>query len=157
MITKNDERYMREAVAQAKIALEAGEIPIGAVAVRNGEIVARAGNERESLGDPTAHAEILALRRAAAHLGTRRLSDLTLYVTLEPCAMCAGAVVAARIQRLVYGAYDPARGCAGSLYRLTEDLEMDWRCPAEGGALLAECEALLRGIPFAYRERPRGD
>lgn len=156
MILVNDERFMREAIAQAELGRQAGEIPVGAVIECGGEIIARAHNERETSFDPTAHAEILAIRRAAETLKTRRLSDATLYVTLEPCAMCAGAIVASRLARLVFGAYDPLRGCTGSLYRITEDPEMDWRCTAEGGALLAQCQALLRDIPFSIREKTSG-
>ena len=152
MISPLDEAMMREALAEARIALEEGEIPVGAVVTLGGAIVARAHNERERSADPTAHAEVLALRRAALAIGSRRLSEATLYVTLEPCAMCGGAIVASRLGRLVFGAWDPARGCAGSLYRLTEDPAFDWTCPAEGGVLAEECAALLARPVFAGGE-----
>lgn len=155
MFFPKDEEYMREALREAEIALTKGEIPVGAVAVCDGRIVARAHNEREVRNDPTAHAEVLVLRRAAQALGRRRLSDVTLYVTLEPCAMCAGAIVAARVCNLVYGAADPQRGCCGSLYRITEDPALDWYCEAEGGCLAEECEDILRRMEFSSRSRFR--
>ncbi len=142
---------MREALTEAEKALALGEIPVGAVAVRGGEIIARAHNEREISTDPTAHAEILALRRAAEALGSRRLSDVTLYVTLEPCAMCAGAIVAAKLGRLLYGAADEQRGCCGSLYRITEDPALDWFCEARGGILAEECAEILSRMQFKSR------
>ena len=151
MINSLDEKFMLEAIAEAEKALALGEIPVGAVAVYNGNIVARAHNEREIGFDPTAHAEVLALRRAAEKLGTRRLSDVTLYVTLEPCAMCSGAIVAARLGRLVYGAADKERGCCGSLYRITEDPALDWFCPADGGCLESHCTSLLSRLHFSGR------
>jgi len=151
MFSDFDRACMREAIAEAKEALAEGEVPVGAVAVYGGKIVARAHNERETGLDPTAHAEVLALRRAAQALGTRRLSAVTLYVTLEPCAMCAGSIVAARLGRLVYGAADKERGCCGSLYRITEDPALDWYCPAEGGCLADECAAVLAKMRFSGR------
>ncbi|MBQ3223828.1 MAG: nucleoside deaminase [Clostridia bacterium] len=152
MIADFDRDFMREALIEAEKALALGEVPVGAVAVCDGRIVARAHNEREISFDPTAHAEVLALRRAAEALGTRRLSAVTLYVTLEPCAMCSGAIVAARLGRLVYGAADAQRGCCGILYRITEDPALDWFCPAEGGCLAEECAAMLTKLHFTGRE-----
>lgn len=157
MFLAEDVNFMMEAIAEAEKALALGEIPVGAVAVRGGEIIARAHNERETGLDPTAHAEVLALRRAAEAIGSRRLSDATLYVTLEPCAMCAGAIVAARLGRLVYGARDAQRGCCGSLYRITEDPELDWFCPAEGGCLEEECARVLAKLNFAGRRGENAD
>lgn len=151
MFSQSDQNFMREALIEAEKALEAGEIPVGAVAVCEGKIIARAHNERECSFDPTAHAEILALRRAAEALGARRLGSVTLYVTLEPCAMCAGAIVAARLGRLVFGAQDAQRGCCGSLYRITEDPALDWFCAAEGGCLGEECREMLGRLRFAGR------
>jgi len=151
MLSQIDQNFMREALSEAEKALGLGEIPVGAVAVCDGRIIARAHNEREKGTDPTAHAEVLALRRAAETLGTRRLSAVTLYVTLEPCAMCAGSVVAARLGRLVYGAPDAQRGCCGSLYRITEDPALDWFCPAEGGCLADECAEMLAKMRFSGR------
>ena len=137
-------RMMREALAEARLALAAGEVPVGAVVVRGDEIVARAHNEREQLRDPTAHAEVLALRRAAERLGGWRLTGCTLYVTLEPCPMCAGAIRAARLDRLWFGADDPTAGCTGTVYRLTEDPALAGPAvPAYGGLLAGECAQVL--------------
>ena len=137
------EAFMRAALGEAAQALALGEVPVGAVVVRDGEIVARAHNERETGGDPTAHAEVLAIRRAARALGRRRLSDCTLYVTLEPCPMCAGAIAMARLGEVVFGAYDERAGCCGSLYALTEDAAFGAVIPSSGGLLEEECRALL--------------
>ena len=137
------EAFMSAALGEAAQALALGEVPVGAVVVRDGEIVARAHNERETGGDPTAHAEVLAIRRAARALGRRRLSDCTLYVTLEPCPMCAGAIAMARLGEVVFGAYDERAGCCGSLYALTEDAAFGAVIPSSGGLLEEECRALL--------------
>ena len=134
---------MRAALGEAAQALALGEVPVGAVVVRDGEIVASAHNERETGGDPTAHAEVLAIRRAARALGRRRLSDCTLYVTLEPCPMCAGAIAMARLGEVVFGAYDERAGCCGSLYALTEDAAFGAVIPSSGGLLEEKCRALL--------------
>lgn len=135
---------MREAIREARMALDAGEMPVGCViADASGRVIARAHNERESLRDPTAHAEILAIRRAALALGNWRLAGCTIYVTLEPCPMCAGAIVMARLARVVYGARDERGGCTGSLYRLTEDPAFNHFAPADGGLLQHECAALI--------------
>ena len=139
-----DTDFMREALAEAELAAAAGEMPVGCVIVRNGEIVARAHNECEARRDATAHAELLAIRRASEAVGGWRLNDCTLYATLEPCPMCAGAIVQARVGRLVYGAADPDQGCAGSLYRIPEDPAFPHFCPSDGGVLAGECEALLK-------------
>lgn len=149
-----DESMMREALHEAHRALRAGEMPVGAVVARGDEIVARAHNERERTGDPTAHAEVLALRRAAEAIGAWRLGGCTLYVTLEPCAMCAGAIVQARIDRVVYGASDRQAGCAGSVYRLTEDPAFTHYAPSDAHVLEAECEALIH--EFFTKARTRG-
>ena len=138
-----DEKWMRAALALAEEALDAGETPVGCVIVRAGEIIARARNRREELTDPTAHAEMLAIREAARKTGNWRLSDCEMYVTLEPCPMCAGAVSQARLGRLVFGAFDKERGCAGSVYRICEDPAFPWFTPSEGGVLEAECALLL--------------
>lgn len=134
---------MRAALEEAEHALALGEVPVGAVIVRDGEIIARAHNERETGGDPTAHAEVLAIRRAAAALGSRRLAGCHLYVTLEPCPMCAGAIAMARLGEVVFGAYDPRAGCCGSLYALTEDAAFGAVIPSSGGLLEDECRAVL--------------
>ena len=141
-----DQDFMREALAEARIAAGAGELPVGCVIVRDGAIIARAHNACEARRDATAHAELLAIQQASAACGDWRLNRCTLYVTLEPCPMCAGAIVQARVGRLVYGAPNPAQGCAGSLYRVTEDPAFPHFCPADGGALAEECEALLKAF-----------
>ena len=139
----NDMDFMRAAMEQAELAAAMGEMPVGCVIVKDGEIIGRGHNERETGGDPTAHAEIVAMRRAAKQTGSWRLSDCTLYVTLEPCPMCAGAVVQARVGRLVFGAYDETAGCAGSIYRIPEDPAFNHFCKSEGGVLAEECARLL--------------
>lgn len=137
---------MREALKLAREAQLAGEVPVGAVVVCKEKIIAHARNERETSGDPTAHAEVLALRRAAEALGTRRLEGCTLYVTLEPCPMCAGAIVMAGIDAVFFGAYDPRCGCAGSLYDLPEDASFGRVIPCSGGLLEAECRLALNAF-----------
>ena len=140
------EVWMREALKLAREAQMAGEVPVGAVVVCKEKIIACARNERETSGDPTAHAEVLALRRAAEALGTRRLEGCTLYVTLEPCPMCAGAIVMAGIDAVFFGAYDPRCGCAGSLYDLPEDASFGRVIPCSGGLLEAECRLALNAF-----------
>lgn len=135
--------YMAEALREARAAFEEGELPVGCVIVKGGEIIARGRNCRERLLDPAGHAEISAIRAAAAYLGDWRLSECEMYVTLEPCPMCAGAISQARIKRLYFGAYDPAQGCAGSVYRIPEDPAFGHFCRCEGGVMEAECRALL--------------
>ena len=148
-----DADYMREALAEAKLAAEAGELPVGCVIVRNGEIIGRAHNACEAAHDATAHAELLAIREASAACGDWRLNGCTLYVTLEPCPMCAGAIVQARVGRLVFGAANPEQGCAGSLYRIPEDPAFPHFCPSDGGVLKEACEDLLD----AFFSRRRGN
>ena len=145
-----DAAWMAEALREAELAASEGEIPVGCVIVRGGEIIARGHNLREQTGDPTAHAEVVAIRRAAQALGRWKLEGCTLYVTLEPCPMCAGAISQARIARLVYGASDPAYGCAGSVYRIPEDPAFTHFCPSDGGVLKDECRAELDAF-FAQR------
>lgn len=139
----SEEKWMRIALAEAEAAGEAGEIPVGAAVVRGEELLARAGNRRERDHDPTAHAELLALREAARVLGDWRLRGCTLYVTLEPCPMCAGAMVMSQLDRCVYGAADPQRGCCGSVYDLPADPVLQGRTRWEAGALAEDCKALL--------------
>jgi len=134
---------MALALAQARDALTHGDVPVGAVALVDGQAVAARHNERELAGDPTAHAEILALRDAAAALGGWRLSNVTLVVTLEPCTMCAGALVAARVGRLVFGASDPRGGACGTLYNLCSDPRLNHELPVTAGVRSDECAALL--------------
>ena len=148
----SDESFMREALKEADIAAASGEMPVGCVIVRGGEIIARAHNTCEADGDATAHAEIKAIRMASKAVGDWRLNDCTLYVTLEPCPMCAGAIVQSRVGRLVYGAFNPAQGCAGSLYRIPEDPAFDHFCPSDGGVLEDDCRRRLDAF-FARRRR----
>jgi tRNA(adenine34) deaminase len=139
----SDREFMRLALREAEAALAHDDVPIGAVVVRGGEAIAAAGNERELRRDPTAHAEVLALRAAAESLGGWRIPDSTLYVTLEPCAMCAGAIVLARVPRLVYGAADPKAGAAGSVLDVLGEPALNQNPEVEGGVLAAEAAALL--------------
>jgi tRNA(adenine34) deaminase len=148
----DDDAAMRLAMAQAQAALQHDDVPIGAVVVRDGQVVAARHNERELTGDPTAHAEVLALRDAAARVGHWRLLDCTLYVTLEPCVMCAGALVNSRIGRVVYGATDPKAGALESLYHVCADERLNHRPPVTSGILADECGALLKSF-FASRRR----
>jgi tRNA(adenine34) deaminase len=145
-----DEYYMRLAMREAARAREEGDVPIGAVVVRGGEVIAAGRNERELREDPTAHAEVLALREAAQAVGSWRVSDATLYVTLEPCAMCAGAIVLARVPRVVYGASDPKAGAAGSVLDVLGEPRLNHRPEVEGGILGEECGELLSDF-FASR------
>lgn len=144
MFSETDIQMMRFALEEARIAFAEGEIPVGAVVADGERVLARAHNRRETDADPCAHAEILALRKAAARLGRWRLQGLTLYVTLEPCPMCAGAAEMSGLSRVVYGARDAQYGCCGSVYRLTEDPAFPTYCPADGGVLADECAALVR-------------
>jgi len=148
-----DQEAMEEALRLAAEAGEAGEVPVGAVAVFEGRIVGRGRNRRETALDPTAHAELEAIQGAARALGRWRLTGVTLVVTLEPCAMCAGAMVLARIDRLVYGADDPKAGAAGSLLDLSADPRLNHRFPVERGLLAATCAELLRAFFRARRGR----
>jgi tRNA(adenine34) deaminase len=145
-----DDYFMRIAVREAERALEHDDVPIGAVLVRDGELVAGAHNERELRQDPTAHAEIIALREAARALGSWRLLDTVLYVTLEPCAMCAGAIVLGRVPRVVYGASDPKAGACGSVLDVLGEARLNHRPDVAGGLLALECGELLSEF-FASR------
>lgn len=149
----NDHKWMREALAEAKKAEAIGEVPIGAVLVENGEIVARGHNLRESGLDPTLHAEMIAIREASRRKQAWRLSGTTLYVTLEPCPMCAGAILQARIDRVVFGASDPKAGCCGTLMNLLQDGRFNHRSEVTEGVLRDECAALLSGFFQALRSR----
>ncbi|MBI4632454.1 MAG: tRNA adenosine(34) deaminase TadA [Deltaproteobacteria bacterium] len=146
----DDEKCMELALDQARRALAEGEVPVGAVIARGDEIVARAHNAPLGRKDPSAHAEILAIRRAAEVIGNYRLIGTTLYVTLEPCIMCAGAIIAARIERVVFGAYDPKSGGVVSLYRLFEDGRLNHSVSFTGGVLKEPCAEILSGF---FREK----
>jgi tRNA(adenine34) deaminase len=142
---------MRLALQEARAAEGKGEVPVGAVVVRAGELIATGHNLTHTAADPTTHAEMVAIRRAAAAIGHWRLLDCTLYVTLEPCAMCSGAIVLARIPQLVFGAYDPKAGMSGSLENLVQDPRLNHRVSVVGGVLAQECGDLLRD--FFRRKR----
>jgi tRNA(adenine34) deaminase len=148
---EEDEKWMRAALSQAEEALAGGEVPVGAVIVVNGEMVSSACNSPISLCDPSAHAEILAIRKAALALGNYRTSSATLYVTLEPCLMCAGAIIHARIARLVFGASDPKNGAAESLYHIFDDRRFNHVVAVTGGILSNGCGEILSG--FFRRKR----
>jgi tRNA(adenine34) deaminase len=148
-------RWIDEAIAEAERAAAHDDVPIGAVVVRADEVIARGHNRREVDGDPTAHAELLALREAARAVGNWRLDGCTLYVTLEPCTMCAGALVLARIDRLVFGADDPKAGAVGALYDIPRDPRLNHRVEVVRGVEADRCGELLRSF-FAARRRPRG-
>ena len=152
IISMDDEAWMRLALAEAEEALAHGDVPVGAVAVRDGVLVGRGHNRKEVDADPTAHAEMLALREAARTLGGWRLVGVTLYCTLEPCPMCAGAMVMARLPRLVYGAEDPKAGAAGSVVELLRDPRFNHRVAVSRGVLVEESEALLQRFFAHLRE-----
>jgi tRNA(adenine34) deaminase len=146
------ERWMRAALDEAQAAFDAGEVPIGAVIVHDEQIIAAAGNQRETLQDPTAHAEIIAITQAAETLGSWRLLDCLLYVTLEPCPMCAGAIVQARIPLVFYGATDPKAGGCHTLFQITSDVRLNHQAVVMGGILQEESRHLLREF-FAQQRR----
>ncbi|MBN1125023.1 MAG: tRNA adenosine(34) deaminase TadA [Sedimentisphaerales bacterium] len=150
-----DEQYMRKAIDQAYIAEENGDVPIGCVIVYRGRIIAKAYNQREQLQDPTAHAEIVALTQAAEAVGSWRLHGCTIYVTLEPCPMCAGALVLARLDRLVYGCDDPKTGAVRSLYNIVQDERLNHRLEVTSGILDEDCTAQLQAFFQRRREEKR--
>ena len=145
-----DEWFMRLAIREAQLASQHDDVPVGAVVVAGGEVIGSGHNERELRQDPSAHAEMIALRDAARHLGSWRVLDAVLYVTLEPCAMCAGAIVLARVPRVVYGCTDPKAGAAGSVLDVLAQPQLNHRPAVAGGLLAQECSALLRAF-FASR------
>lgn len=147
----SDERFMRLALEQARLAAQADEVPIGAVVVKDGEVIAAAHNRRETDADPAAHAEFLAVEEASRKLGVWRLSGCTVYVTLEPCIMCAGLLHQARVDRCVYGAPDPKAGALGTLYSVHADERLNHRFEAVPGVCQEECASLLRGFFAAKR------
>ena len=147
---EQDQRFMRVAIDQAEIARENGDVPVGAVIVHKGRLIAKAYNQREQLNDPTAHAEIIALTQAAEAVENWHLHDCTIYVTLEPCAMCAGALVLARIDRLVYGCNDPKTGACGSLYNIVQDERLNHRLEVTSGVMESECRRQLQEF-FAHK------
>jgi tRNA(adenine34) deaminase len=152
MSMMDDARYMREAIAEAEAAAAIGEVPVGAVVVVDGKIVGRGGNRRESAGDPTAHAEMIAIREAAVAVGGWRLVGATLFVTQEPCPMCAGAIVNARVERVVFGCDNPKAGAVKTLYRMLEDPRLNHRVEVEQSEMAAECGALLTNFFSKLRQ-----
>ncbi len=151
---QRDETFMRLALDEAKVALEHGDVPVGAVLVRGDEVVAKTHNSRELRRDATAHAELDALRLGAEQLGDWRLAGCELYVTLEPCPMCAGAIVAHRIERLVFGAWNPKSGAAGSLFNITDDPRLNHRVDVVRGVLAVECAEPLSDVFEGLRLTP---
>ncbi|RED53169.1 tRNA adenosine(34) deaminase TadA [Cohnella lupini] len=153
MTVADDEMWMKEAIRQARLAENLGEVPIGAVIVREGVIVGSGYNLRERDHDPTAHAELIAIRQASLNLQAWRLLGCTLYVTLEPCPMCAGAILQSRVERVVYGASDPKAGCVGTLMDLLQDSRFNHVSPWTSGVLHEECSALLTDFFRRLRSR----
>jgi len=147
---------MESALREAALALRRDESPVGAIIVQNGNIIGKGSNQTEMLNDPTAHAEMIALTAAAAHLGNRRLENCAMYVTLEPCPMCAGAIVLARLPLLVFGAYDPKAGACTTLYTITNDTRLNHRVHTVGGVLEQKCAAILREFFLQKREKKKG-
>ena len=148
------DRWMRLALNQARIAFDQGEVPVGAVVVYNERVIGEGYNQRETLNDPTAHAEMIAITQAAESLGSWRLLDCTLYVTLEPCPMCAGAIVQARLPRVIYGTTDPKAGAVHTLYQITSDPRLNHQATVIGGVLQDECRTALQ--EFFARQRAAG-
>ncbi len=150
------ERWMEHALREAELAYKRKEVPIGAVIVRENRILGKGYNQIESLQDPTAHAEMVAITAAANQLGSRRLEDCTLYVTLEPCPMCAGAIVLARLPRLVYGSEDPKAGACGTLFDIVRDSRLNHRVEVVGGVLRERCSAILKDFFTKVRSTGMG-
>jgi len=150
------EAFMREALVEAAVALGLGEVPVGCVLVHEGAVIGRGHNLRQSSQDPTAHAEMIAIRQAADHLGSFRLLGVTCYVTLEPCPMCAGALVNGRVERVVYGCDDPKAGAVRTLFRIGDDARLNHRFEVVAGVLQDDCAAVLSGFFEAIRRRRRG-
>lgn len=150
-----NERYMNYAIREAQRAMECGEVPVGCVIVHEGEIIAKAHNQRETLQDPTAHAEVIAITAAAARLGSWRLENTRMYVTLEPCPMCAGAIILSRIPEVYFGASDPKGGACGSLLNLLADERFNHQPTLEGGLMASQCGGLLTEFFRSIRDGSR--
>jgi tRNA(adenine34) deaminase len=157
MTAEQDQIFMQEAMAEAALAEALGEVPIGSVVVHEGQVIGRGHNLRESNNDPTAHAEMIAIRQAAQHLDSWRLLDCTLYVTLEPCVMCMGAIILARIPYLVYACHDPKVGAVGSIYNFAEDERFNHRVEVRKDILQEQCSAQLIGFFKQLREQKKAD
>lgn len=153
LTSPSDEQWMQLALEEAQLAASFGDVPVGAVVVRDGVVIGRGHNRREQDNDPTAHAEVIAIRQAAEALGAWRLTGCTLYVTIEPCPMCAGALVLARLDRLVYGAADPKTGATGSLWNIVQDERLNHRLDVTAGVLESECREVIRSFFRQRRER----
>ncbi|WP_134702856.1 tRNA adenosine(34) deaminase TadA [Ammoniphilus sp. YIM 78166] len=151
----DDEKYMLLALEEAEKAEAIGEVPIGAVIVRDGEVIGRGYNLRESTKDPTAHAELIAIKRASERLGGWRLLNSTLYVTLEPCPMCAGAIVQSRLDRVVYGVSDPKAGCAGTLMNLLQEERFNHQVQVSSGVLAEKCSGILKSFFQELRRKKK--
>lgn len=151
-LAKDDEWFMEMALEEARMAASEGEVPVGAVAVASGEVIATGHNLRESLLDPTAHAEMVVIREVSGKLGKWRLTEVTLYVTMEPCAMCAGAIVLARIPRVVFGAHDPKAGAGGSLFQILQEPALNHRVELVSGVKEEWCSSVLKNF-FASRRK----
>lgn len=147
------QHYMRMALREAQRAWDAGEVPVGCVITHGGQVIGKAHNQREMLQDPTAHAEILAITQAANNIGSWRLEETRLYVTLEPCPMCAGAIINARIPEVYFGTTDPKAGCCGTLHDLTSDSRFNHNPKVEGGLMAEECGAILTDFFRSIREQ----
>jgi tRNA(adenine34) deaminase len=152
-MSKIDEIYMFEALKEAREGFEKDEVPVGAVIVHNGRIIARAHNQIVMLKDPTAHAEMIAITQAAAHLKSGRLLDCSIYTTIEPCSMCAGAIVLARVKRVIYGAKDPKTGACGSVFNIADSKKLNHRTKITGGVLDKDCGALLTEFFIKKRKK----
>ncbi len=152
-----DEYFMKLAISEAKKAEEKCEVPIGAVVVLNGEVIATAHNLRESTQNAITHAEILAIQKACERIGSWRLEDAELYVTLEPCPMCSGAIILSRIKKVIFGAHDPKAGCAGTLMNLLDDQRFNHQCEVVSGVLENECSVLLRDFFRNIRKRNKAE
>ncbi|HEY6190892.1 MAG TPA: tRNA adenosine(34) deaminase TadA [Bacteroidota bacterium] len=150
--TKDHSYWMELALREAEIAGKRKEVPVGAVIVRRGVVIGKGSNQIEMLQDPTAHAEMIALTAAASHLESRRLQECAMYVTLEPCPMCAGAIVLSRLPVLVFGAYDPKAGACSSLYTITNDIRLNHRVHTVGGVLEEKCGGILKEFFLAHRK-----
>ena len=151
----NDEYYMKEALKAAQDAYDAGEVPIGAVIVHNGEIIGRGFNRRNTKGNPLCHAEIIAINEAAHFMGDWRIEECTMYVTVEPCPMCAGAIVQARIPRVVYGAKNPKAGCAGSVLDVLNEPKLNHQVDVTEGVLKEECAAMMKEFFKRFRKKEK--
>lgn len=154
---EKDQKFMLEAIAEAKKAGDLGEVPIGAIVVYKGEIIGRAHNLRETSQNAVTHAELMAIQQACEAIGSWRLEETTLYVTLEPCPMCAGAILQSRVPRVVYGARDLKAGCVDSLYRLLNDSRFNHECEVTEGVLAEECGEMLTNFFRAIRERKKAE